>query len=207
MDSATRDVGRIRSARTAVAGDSGGLSDCPSPAPSAEQEGVTPATHALPLRAPRGPGASCHPHARGARHRQGAGGLGTTSTGARCRIRGRPPSAARRVGAASFEVTRERIRQIEAKALRKLRHPSQQAAQELHRELSSLTERRQTAWATAPFCFCQSAGRRARSRVGQRWPSSASDIRGQSVRLQGPLRPMLIDRLDELPPHELGASH
>ena len=36
----------------------------------------------------------------GARHRQGAGGLGTTSTGARCRIRGRPPSSARRVGAA-----------------------------------------------------------------------------------------------------------
>ena len=38
-----------------------------------------------------------------------------------------------------FEVTRERIRQIEAKALRKLRHPvAQQAAQDLHRQLNGL---------------------------------------------------------------------
>ncbi len=36
-----------------------------------------------------------------------------------------------------FEVTRERIRQIEAKALRKLRHPSAvEAAQELRGELA-----------------------------------------------------------------------
>ncbi|MFO0569146.1 MAG: sigma-70 family RNA polymerase sigma factor [Polyangiaceae bacterium] len=105
------------------------------------------------------------PHARSARRRQGAKGLWQSAdSGARCRVWGRPPSAARRVGAQTlseqtrkvlktltpreekvlrmrfgigeksdhtleevgqdFEVTRERIRQIEAKALRKLRHPS-----------------------------------------------------------------------------------
>ena len=42
-----------------------------------------------------------------------------------------------------FEVTRERIRQIEAKALRKLRHPSPvEAAQELRGELAERGRRR-----------------------------------------------------------------
>ncbi len=52
-----------------------------------------------------------------------------------------------------FEVTRERIRQIEAKALRKLRHPSRsQAAQELHRELEprSLAPHSRSTWGLRP---------------------------------------------------------
>ncbi len=66
---------------------------------SAAQSG---AALALPLGKLDRLGARCLPHARGARPRQDAGGLGSTSTGARCRVGGRPPSAARRVGAAQL---------------------------------------------------------------------------------------------------------
>jgi DNA-binding CsgD family transcriptional regulator len=54
-----------------------------------------------------------------------------------------------------FSVTRERIRQIEAKALRKLKHPSRSEAAQLPRQLMirpgiSLPDQARRAAATAP---------------------------------------------------------